>query len=152
MAEGEKHAGGRPTDYIEEVHIPLVATTIPDGATLPQIAVACGQHVGTIKLWMKEHAEFMTAVLRARDEADSPVVSTVYHLSQRSSSEDRDRLRAAELWLKCRRPDEWRDRVEMTGAEGGPIAVTNLSDEELLTEAAAIIAARGASAGGSQTP
>lgn len=35
------------------------------------------------------------------------------------------------FWLKNRRPDLWRDRMEHTGRDGGPIETREVTDDEL---------------------
>ena len=115
---------GRPTDYDEEVHVALVATTIKDGATIPQIAVACGCTGQTVRNWMKSHPAFFDAVTRARDAADSPVVAKAYKTALEGDQKAIDR------WLHNRRPEEFpgKQRVEMTGSDGGPITHASISD------------------------
>lgn len=55
--------------------------------------------------------------------------------------------------LKANRPDKHRDKssVELTGKGGGPLAVVNLTDEELAAEAAAILARSGSAGGAEET-
>ena len=109
----------RPTDYDEQVHVPLVETTITDGATVPQIAAVCGVTGQTVRNWMKAHPAFFDAVMRARDLANAPVISKGYKTALEGDQKAIDR------WLHNRCPDEFpgQQRVELTGADGGPVQV-----------------------------
>lgn len=117
--------GGRPTSYDAKIHVPLVETTVKDGATLTQIAAVCGVDTATVKNWMRDHPEFFAAVMRARDKADAPVISKAYTTALGGDQKAIDR------WLHNRRPDEFpgQQRVEVSGPEGGAI-----KHEQVVTE------------------
>ena len=132
-----KHPGGRPTKYDPNVHPQLVYATARYGGTLTQIAAACDVHRDTVIQWRAEHPEFSDAISRVRDACDSVVESSLFEASRRLD------VKAASMWLSNRRRGDWTDnkRLELTGADGGPIAHEAIDTAAALDQYAADFAA-----------
>lgn len=98
--------------------------------------------VRTIYRWDVDHPEFCQARARGKLPADGKVAEKLYHRALGYSHEDvhvsnykgsvtltplikhyPPETDAARWWLKNRRSDKWRDRIEHTGAEGGPVMI-----------------------------
>lgn len=104
----------------------------------------------TLFNWRKAYPEFDAAITSGKDALDARVVKSLFH---RAMGYDHPEVHvsnyqgeitltpltkryppdtgAIALWLKNRRPNEWRDRVEHTGPDGGPIALELLSADKL---------------------
>ncbi len=68
--------------------------------------------------WEKVHPEFSNALKQSRFMRVCALENKLL------SAEIGPHVTAAIFALKNAMPDEWRDRIEHTGADGGPIAVT----------------------------
>lgn len=116
------------------------------GATDQEIADFFEVDVRTVYRWKGDHDEFCQALKAGKDEADNRVERSLY---QQAIGYEQDEVKifmpaqaeapvyapfrakvapnvtAAIFWLKNRRRGEWRDKVEteLTGADGGPLAV-----------------------------
>jgi len=78
-----------------------------------QLASFFDVSTATIKTWKHEHAGFLPALKRGKDEADATVTHSLY----RRAVGDADHLpdtAACIFWLKNRRRDLWRDRMDST--------------------------------------
>ncbi len=133
------------------------------GATDEDLARELGVSVTTINAWKKEHKEFSKALKKGKAIADAEVASKLFHRAT-GYEHPEDDIRAingeivitptikhyppdttaAIFWLKNRRPDVWRDKVEnaLTGADGGPIQVSvkDMTDAERAVRLYAILA------------
>lgn len=117
------------------------------GATDKQLARILGIGVRTLHRWKKDHPEFMDALSEGKDEADQKVIESLFRRATGYSHPDvhitnyqgvitqtaitkhyPPDTTAAIFWLKNRKPDEWRDRQEHTGAGGGPIETADVTD------------------------
>lgn len=137
---------GRPSAYRPEFCQAIVdcAKILAEGATDTVIAVALDVDVRTIYRWREEHAEFAAACKLVKDRADDQVEASLFQRSLGYShkavkifmpqgavapiyADYTERYapdtQAASLWLRNRRPDRWRDKVEHTGPDGGAIPV-----------------------------
>lgn len=133
---------GRPTEFRPE-YVQIAEAIAQRGATDMELADAFDVSVRTIYAWKHKHPEFLQALKVGKFEADSRVERSLY---QRAVGFEHDAVKifcgkdgevtqvpyreyvvpdtaAASFWLKNRKPDEWRDKVqqEHTGADGGPI-------------------------------
>lgn len=145
-AKPKKHAGGRPTKYNAKVHPGLVLLTAKEGATWSAIAGVCMVAESTVKLWAETHEEFSAAVTRAKHIADDLVENALFRRALGGGLTPPD-TKACTVWLGNRRPESWRDtsRVEVTGANGGPVQHEDLNAserEQLAHEASAYLALR----------
>lgn len=98
--------------------------------------------VRTIYAWRAKHPEFLQAIKASKEIADERVERSLYHravgfehtsvkifmpagASEPVFAPYREYIppdtAAAFAWLKNRKPDTWRDRKEVTGADGGPV-------------------------------
>ncbi len=137
----EKHAGGRPSEYIPQ-YAHVARLMCANGATDAELADAFGVTVVTIWRWQATHSEFCNALSIAKGEYDDRIERS---LAQRALGYTFDAVRifmpanaetpvhapyrehvppdpgACKLWLCNRRPEKWRDRKELTGADGAPL-------------------------------
>lgn len=155
MAKQEpKREVGRPSDYRPEFcqAVKEAAEIIGNGATDTSIASALDVDVRTIYRWREQFPEFAEACAVAKERADDHVEASLF---QRGTGYSHDAVKifmpagapepvyakyrehyppetaAASLWLRNRRPKEWRDRVEHTGADGGPIQTESVDALEI---------------------
>lgn len=121
--------------------MPLVAAVIGRlGGTQPDLAEAFSVDIRTIANWLTDGAEFFQAVKLARGNLDDCVERSLFeramgfeHDEEKIFCSEGDIVRAgtrkkyapdtvaAIFWLKNRRPERWRDRREITGADGAPL-------------------------------
>lgn len=120
------------------------------GATDAELADFFHVAESTVSLWKKEHADFSEALKRGKETADAEVASKLFnracgyshpdvHLSNYQGQVTVTPITkhyapdtvACIFWLKNRRPDLWRDRVEHTGRDGGPIETREVKEEDL---------------------
>jgi hypothetical protein len=144
-------AGGRPTVYRPEFPI-QVRRLVSTGASWRQVADYFGVAVSTIVTWTHKHPDFRAALKTTKDEADLAVENALW---QRATGYTVDSVKimsvdgkavkvpfqehiapdvnAIKFWLTNRKPKDWREKTatEISGAEGGPIEVSSLSDAEL---------------------
>jgi len=154
----------RPSKYDPEQHPQWAEGLAKLGKTEAEIAVEFGVNVDTITNWKKSHPEFLVSLKVGKSAADVKVEASLY---KRALGYDLDVLETTEypdgglqvkkttkhiapdttaqiFWLKNRKPDEWRDKqqTEITGKDGGPILLNNLSDEEVERRAREILSKR----------
>jgi hypothetical protein len=147
--------GGRPTKYDPRLN-DLVFKFCLLGATDRQIADFIGVTETTINNWKIEHPLFFESIQRGKLQADANVANALYHRALGYSHEavkifqfDGETLEhkytehyppdtaAAFIWLKNRRPKQWRDRSEVTNIhkldprEMSPEMLKELADEHL---------------------
>ena len=96
---------GRPTKY-QPGFVERVLGLDPP-ATNTSIAAALGVHVDTVIEWRKIYPAFSDAVKTAKERADDQVESALYH-----NANVKHNVAAQIFWLKNRRPDKWRDKIE----------------------------------------
>lgn len=142
-ASAEKHAGGRPTVY-DDGYAKQVKKLCELGATDQEIADFFDVDVRTIYRWKHDHDEFCQAMAMGKSVADERVERSLY---QRAIGYEQDDVKifmpanapapvyapyrakvapdvaAAIFWLKNRRRDEWRDKLdhEHTGKDGAAL-------------------------------
>lgn len=154
-------AGGRPTKYKPE-YVAQAAKLCKLGATTNELADFFQVSTSTVCLWQVEYKEFSDAIKMAKDAADRRVEQSLFNRAMGYTHDEVD-IRTVALgdnqgseivqtpikkhyapdptamifWLKNRKPGEWRDRVEHTGADGGAMQM------EFITTAALKGAVRG---------
>lgn len=142
----EKRKPGRPTSYRAEfcAAIQESAEIAGEGATNEVIAKALGVDRATVVRWVEQHEEFAAAVAAVKQIADDRMEASLF---RRGIGYKHDAVKifmpagaaqpvyapytehyppetpAASLWLRNRRPAAWRDKVEHTGADGGPLVI-----------------------------
>lgn len=142
----EKRGRGQPTKYRPD-RLDEVRAWVRAGYTREDISVQLNVSVAQMCVWMQKYPEFFDAMNAERMRADSRVAESLY---QRATGQTRKTTRkvvtkedgtqeihetyetlppdvnAQRYWLNNRAPKVWRERSEVTGADGAPIAV-NLS-------------------------
>jgi hypothetical protein len=134
---------GRPSSYRPEF-AKQVKKLCELGATDPDIADFFEVSIRTVERWKSEHAEFCRALKENKEVANQRVERSLY---QRANGYTFDSVKifpptahrpdllevpyrehvppdttACIFWLKNRKPEEWRDRQEHVGKDGGPLA------------------------------
>lgn len=122
---------GRPTKYHDE-RVSRIVRALADGNTRRAACLGNGVSEDTFAIWMREYSDFSDAVTLAEFEAEQRYVSSLKKAAfghqatktKRTTKADgsveevRETVwefdwKAAESWLKRRRPDEWGDRVDV---------------------------------------
>lgn len=156
---------GRPTSYRQEF-VEQVAKLCALSATDAEIADFFGVTVTTLNRWKISHPDFCAAIKVAKEEADNRVERSLYNRAVGYSFDSEkivtvsrganmgseiERVKIKEhvppdvtaqiFWLKNRRKDDWRDRVqqEHSGPDGAPIEVAS-SNTEIAQRAAFLLA------------
>lgn len=133
---------GRPSTYRPEF-VEQAAKLCALGATDLEIADFFEVNVATLYRWKISHPEFCEAIQTAKDTADARVERSLY---ARATGYSHDAVKifcsegvvteapyrehvppdtaAAFIWLKNRRPNEWRDRKDV--AHSGEIQITRI--------------------------
>lgn len=110
------------------------------GATNEQLADFFDVSIRTIEVWIAEKQHFRDAVLQAKGIADTKVEHSLFERACGYSHPDGVAITdedgnvvaqavkhyppdttACIFWLKNRKPREWRDRTELTGADNTPL-------------------------------
>lgn len=141
--------GGRPSGLTPQVATKIVELA-DKGKTLYEIADIIGVTSRTISRWQDENPELYQAIKEARQNADSVVEAALFHRAQGLSLPEtkvfydsktgqiiKEEIRkyippdtaAAFIWLKNRRPKEWRDRLDINSQELTPEAKENILDQ-----------------------
>lgn len=136
---------GRPRQYKDEF-VDQARKLCEIGVTDAELANFFGIDVRSIYRWKNDHPDFCQALKAGKDVADDRVERSLYHRAvgyehpdvHASSYQGSVTLTpiikhyppdtvAGIFWLKNRRRDAWRDKVDMehTGRDGGPIEVTD---------------------------
>lgn len=133
---------GRPTAYRPEYDEQAYNLCLL-GCTDKELASALGVSDVTILAWKKRYPSFLGSTIDGKAKADANVARKLYHRALGYSHKavkifcDKEGgttyapytehyppdTTAASLWLRNRQPSKWRDRQEVTGADGGPIQI-----------------------------
>jgi len=121
---------GRPTDYRDD-YVDQAYKLCLLGATDAQMADIFGVSEQTLNTWKKAHPEFLESITRGKVLADAEIAHSLYHRAK-GYSHPEDKIfndegsamivptvkhyppdtQAASLWLRNRRPADWRDKIE----------------------------------------
>lgn len=120
------------------------------GATDKELADFFEVSESTHSKWKVDFPEYSEALKKGKALADAEVGERLYqracgyehpevHISNYQGAITQTPIvkryapdtTACIFWLKNRRPDLWRDRVEHTGRDGGPIETREVSDDDL---------------------
>ncbi len=132
---------GRPPKYKPEFAV-QAAKLCDLGATDANLADFFEVSIRTIERWRTEHPDFCRSVKEAKEAADARVERSLY---QRATGYTYDAVKVMQykgeavvvpyrehvppdtaamiFWLKNRKKADWRDRIEHTGEDGGPLTV-----------------------------
>ena len=121
---------GRPTLYRSK-YASRARELCARGATNPELAGRFGVARSTIDLWIASHPEFAEAVRQGRDVADATAVESLFTLvtgynhpvekaflyrgeprTATYTAHVPPETRACMLWLRNRRPEDWRANAE----------------------------------------
>lgn len=152
---------GRPTDYKPE-YVEQARKLCELGATDVELADFFDVSIRTIANWQAAHSEFLQALKAGKDVADNRVERSLYHKAVGYTFESekifqfqgeivRTQTRehvppsdtAMIFWLKNRRKDDWRDRQEVTGADGKDLIPPVQDDRKLARAIVEALAAAG---------
>ena len=125
---------GRPTKYRAE-HAERAFRHCLLGATDEQLAALFNVGVHTIENWKRRHPDFLGAITSGKEDADSRVAEALF---RRATGYSHDAVKifapkaeggepvvvpyteyyppdtqAASLWLRNRRPQDWRDKTDV---------------------------------------
>jgi hypothetical protein len=157
-----KGIGGRPSKFKPEM-VEQAKRLCMLGATDREVADFFHVSESTLNLWKLEHPEFSESLKLGKEASDERVEKSLYRRALGYSHEAvkifADPKTGAEqivpftehyppdttaaiFWLKNRKPQEWRDRVqtELTGKDGGPIETADVSEAELARRVAFTLA------------
>lgn len=131
----------RPSGYKPE-HAKIARKVAQLGATDIEIADVLNIDVRTLYRWKNEHAAFCQALKVGKKIADAKVEESLYRratgyshpavkimsyegqsFTEEYTEHHPPDTTACIFWLKNRKPQDWRDRKEVTGADGGPLTV-----------------------------
>ena len=144
-------AGGRPTQYrpayCEQARKLCMIANVTDA----QLAEYFEVSETTLNNWKRKYPKFLESIQEGKADPDRRVERSLYeratgytHPEEKLFHHNGEVVRAetlkhyppdtaaAFIWLKNRQPDRWRDRREVTGADGGPLTVeiVKFTDEE----------------------
>jgi Helix-turn-helix domain of resolvase len=140
FAKGNR-GGGRPTLY-KSKYAEIARRMCAQGATRADLADRFGVSVNTVVAWQLEHQEFSDSCKQGRQAADERVEQSFYERAVGYTYDSEKLLvvqgevvrepikehvppdpRAAEFWLRNRRPDRWKDikQLETRVAEDDPL-------------------------------
>ena len=142
----KKNVGGRPTKYRAEFAEQARKLTRL-GATDKELAEFFDVTEQTINTWKKRHPEFLESLKTGKALADAEVAEKLFqratgyehkavkisaspdgkeHVTEFTERYPPDTT-AAIFWLKNRRPDLWRDRIDTTlsGPNGGAVQIAS---------------------------
>lgn len=147
----ERKKTGRPSKFQPEM-VEQARRLCTLGATDREVADFFHVSESTLNLWKLEHPAFSESLKLGKDAADERVEKSLYRRALGYSHEAvkifADPKTGAEqivpftehyppdttaaiFWLKNRKPAEWRDRQELTGANGKDLIPAELTDAEL---------------------
>jgi hypothetical protein len=156
---------GRPSEYTEETAEQAQKLCLM-GATDMELADFFEVSVRTIHRWKNSHEEFCHALKVGKEIADDRVERSMYQKAVGYAFVEQQAFRvkvpeggekvevvdverhapadttAGIFWLKNRRKDDWRDKVdhELTGKGGGPIETADATALEVARRVAFILA------------
>lgn len=140
---------GRPSKF-DKAKCVQAGKLVALGATDKELADFFQVTESTLNLWKTEYPEFSESLKGAKEELDSKVVRRLFERAMGYSHPDvhlsnyqgvvtstpitkhyAPDTTAAIFWLKNRQSLLWRDRMEHTGRDGGPIETKDVTDEDL---------------------
>ena len=144
-----KGKAGRPSLYKPE-YVEQSKKLCLLGATDRELADFFKVSEATLNSWKAQHPEFLESLKVGKEQADQRVERSLYQRAVGYSHPDvhvsnfqgmvtltpiikhyPPETTAGIFWLKNRKPEEWRDRVEHTGANGGPVQIADVTEGEL---------------------
>lgn len=140
---------GRPSKFNDAIKEKMLQL-FEQGKTNKEVAEIVGVHVRTIENWQAKHPDFLWALKEAKGIADDLIEASLFSRAAGYSHPEEKVFQyegqiithettkhyppdtgAISLWLKNRRPKEWRERSEV---DVNLNDLRNKSDEELEAE------------------
>ena len=134
---GELKKRGRKSIYNPDIHPKKAHGLALMGKTDKEISKSIGVSENTLNEWKRDYPEFTEALKSSKDQADAPVVKSLYQRAlgyeytekkvvKNPDGTTRQELTAKQVapdvtaqifWLKNRQPKDWRDKhdIEYTG-------------------------------------
>lgn len=120
---------GRPSDYTQDI-ADEICEKLAYGQSLRSICEGSDSlpSARTVFRWLREHEEFCQQYARAKEESADSMVDDIVRIAD-NEEEDAQSRRVkidARKWVASKlKPKKYGDKVhtEVTGADGGPIAV-----------------------------
>lgn len=139
---------GRPNDY-NPLYCELATKYALLGLTDQQMADVFGVATATLYKWQHEHPEFSEAIKAGKVDADAVVAQSMYRKATGYTVEIDKVIKSPEggqqvvkvmlhvpadtmagiYWLNNRRRQNWRQRQEITGKDGEPIAIEDKTQQ-----------------------
>ena len=95
-------------EFIARKGLVLVEGWARDGLTDDQIAHNIGIRRSTLYEWKNRHPDFSDALKRSKEVADYEVENALFKKAKMGD------VTAQIFWLKNRKPEQWRDKADMT--------------------------------------
>ena len=133
---------GRPSKYDPGIHTQLVYWMAQKGLTDAQISQELHISEATLNNWKNRHSEFLESIKKGKDMIDVLAEGSLLKRALGFDYEEVTKIRNKEgklvmfkkvkkhmasdvtaliFWLKNRKPNDWRDRKEISGIDGNPI-------------------------------
>lgn len=147
-----KRKPGQPTKLDDKMKASLKLLA-EKGFTDKEMAKALHFDESTLTKWKQRHPQFFMSLKEWKLSADKEVEKSLFmsakgftvpaiHISNHQGEITQTPIKkyyppnpvSGIFWLKNRQPDKWRDRKEITGAEGGPIKVNMIDYGQLPKE------------------
>ena len=103
------------------------------GARNEDLAALFGVSRQSIDNWLIKYPKFKADVFEGREKADIAVASSLFRRAIGYDHNDKHYpadTTACIFWLKNRRPDKWRDKVDVGGEAGGPIKIEVVFEDQ----------------------
>ena len=124
MKSPPKGPGGRPTKY-KTKFCKTVISIGSEGGWLSEMAEACDVHRSTMDEWAATYPKFSEALMRAKQKAQA------WFEREGRLGLSAEKFNSA-LWAKqmsARHRDEYTERREVSGPDGGPIETSIIADD-----------------------
>lgn len=143
----QKHPGGRPTKYTPDMCNAVIAVG-EIGGCVAEMAVACEVTIATIYNWAKDQPEFLDALTRAQELAEAFHAKRIRDGLTMAPSEFQGPANLK--YMAVRFNDRWseKNRLELSGPNGGPIKTEEVSAREILAGRIAGLSGRKGEDGG----
>jgi transposase-like protein len=106
------------------------------GMTVDQVCQCLGIGIDTYYDRMKELPEFKAAIDRGRAKRSHTMAKIIIDIAENTMAEDRDRLKAAELYLRRHGGGDWKDQSKLDVNHSGSIDLKTTMDDATLLRAA----------------
>jgi transcriptional regulator with XRE-family HTH domain len=125
---------GRPSKYDPGIHTQLVYWMAKNGLTDIKIAEALHISKATLNNWKNKHSDFLDSIKQGKDLVDTLVEGSLLkralgfeYIETTKTRNEEGKLKTTKkvtkytpgdvaaqfIWLKNRKPDEWRDKKEI---------------------------------------